>query len=145
MNHCLRSYAFGVLLAARDGAQLDRELMWLGAMLHDLGLTRVHAAPAQTCFAYHGARTAQRLLGEQGAPADRTLAVAEAICQHVNITPVDNAPSEVRYLADATALDTAGMRHRELAPETIAGVVERHPRLELKSQLVTMMSERSPR
>ncbi|WP_309741236.1 HD domain-containing protein, partial [Chamaesiphon sp. OTE_20_metabat_361] len=38
-NHCLRTFFFGDLLGKRDGLKCDRELLYLGAVMHDLGLT----------------------------------------------------------------------------------------------------------
>ena len=37
--HCHRSYLFGALLGTRDGLQWDPEVLFVAAMLHDLGLT----------------------------------------------------------------------------------------------------------
>ena len=35
----MRTYFFGALLGQRDSLKYDRELFYLGAVLHDLGLT----------------------------------------------------------------------------------------------------------
>jgi len=40
--HSERTYCFGALLAARDGLKLDKELFYLGCILHDLGLSETH-------------------------------------------------------------------------------------------------------
>lgn len=38
-HHCMRTFLFGNLLGQRDGLRCDRELLYLGAVMHDLGLT----------------------------------------------------------------------------------------------------------
>lgn len=40
--HSERTYCFGALLAACDGLKLDKELFYLGCILHDLGLSEAH-------------------------------------------------------------------------------------------------------
>jgi hypothetical protein len=37
--HCYRTYLFGAALGTRDGLDWDAELLFVAAMLHDLGLT----------------------------------------------------------------------------------------------------------
>ncbi len=133
VQHCLRSYAWAALLAARDGARLDRELIWVAALLHDLGLTELHHAPDGTCFAYHGALVTERMLSERGVDPERTARVAEAICQHLDLAP-SSAP-EARYLQAATAFDTAGVRFHDLDASVITDVHARHPRLDMRTQL----------
>jgi hypothetical protein len=39
LNHCLRSYAWGTILAERDGLEHDPELFYVTCRLHDLGVT----------------------------------------------------------------------------------------------------------
>ena len=38
-NHSSRVYYFGALTGLRRGLQFDRELLYTGAMFHDMGLT----------------------------------------------------------------------------------------------------------
>ena len=143
VNHCLRCYAWGVLLAIRDDRAIDRELLWLAAMLHDLGVTDAHRAPADTCFAYHGALAARRMLVEQGASRDRAAHVADSICQHLNVLPNDDASAEARTLAAAAAFDTIGARYREIHRAFVDQIETRHPRLSLATELVAVMRERA--
>jgi hypothetical protein len=143
INHCLRSYAYGSLLAARDGVAVDSELLWLAALLHDLGLTSAHRAPDATCFAFHGGVVARRLLAERGVPAERAERVAEAICQHLSVKPIEAAAPEARYLADATALDTVGMRFRDLGRPAIDAVDAAYPRLAMKNEFAATIASRS--
>lgn len=36
-NHCLRTFVFGDLLGQSANLKYDRELLYLGSLLHDLG------------------------------------------------------------------------------------------------------------
>src|SRR5918994_1602494 len=43
--HALRSYFYAALLAARDGMRYDEELLYVGCVLHDIGLPPRFPAP----------------------------------------------------------------------------------------------------
>lgn len=48
VNHCLRTYAWGMILGAHDGLRPDAELLFVAALLHDLALTSLaHVRPAR--------------------------------------------------------------------------------------------------
>ena len=41
LNHCVRSYLWGATYASVHGITFDEELLYVSAMLHDIGLTDV--------------------------------------------------------------------------------------------------------
>ena len=43
-NHSSRVYYFGALAGKRRGLKFDPELLYVGAMFHDMGLTRQHSS-----------------------------------------------------------------------------------------------------
>ena len=53
LNHCLRSYAWGTILAQRDRLEHDPELLYVTCLLHDLGVTDRYrdTIAGQSCFA----------------------------------------------------------------------------------------------
>jgi hypothetical protein len=142
VNHCLRTYAYGALLARRDGVACDRELLWTSALLHDLALTDAHRAPPGTCFAYHGATVAQALMRGESIDAARATRVAEAICQHLNIIANGGAEAEARYLQAGAGCDTVAMRAKELERADVDRVEAAHPRLDQKPQIMAVLGER---
>ncbi|MET8351847.1 MULTISPECIES: HD domain-containing protein [unclassified Micromonospora] len=75
VNHCLRTYHFGLAMADRDGLDPDLELLFIGAALHDLGLTERYDGPAP--FEEIGADAAAEFLLSQGVDATRADLVAE--------------------------------------------------------------------
>jgi hypothetical protein len=137
VNHCLRAYLWGRLLAAGSGFAADEELLYVACLLHDLGLTpRYAAAPGDApCFAVRGARAARDLtaLAEWAPP--RREALAEAIALHLNTSVGLEHGPEAHLLNAATALDTTGLRSWEIPPQAIAAVLARLPRLDLKREL----------
>src|SRR5271168_1599971 len=60
-KHVLRTFVFGGLAARAKGIGFDEELFFLGAVLHDLGLTERFGAPAGR-FEVVGADAAEKFL-----------------------------------------------------------------------------------
>src|SRR5256885_10913486 len=66
VNHSVRSYAWAVELAKHDRLQFDPEILYVSALLHDIGL--VPAYDLGGCFEVDGAIAAQQLVAETGEP-----------------------------------------------------------------------------
>jgi hypothetical protein len=77
-KHVLRTLVFGGLAARAEGIGFDEELFFLGAVLHDLGLTERFGATAGR-FEVVGADAAEKFLLGEGAAAERSAVVWEAI------------------------------------------------------------------
>jgi hypothetical protein len=86
LNHCLRSYALGTILAQRDGLEHDPELLYVTCLLHDLGVSDRYrdTVAGQSCFAATGATVAREWSRGHGWREPRCTALADAICQHLN-------------------------------------------------------------
>ncbi len=135
VNHCLRSYAFGALLAQRDGLKFDRELLAIICLLHDLGFTPEHApTPEMPCFAVSGGLAAHRVcrqhLDERS--ADR---VAEAITLHLNSVVSVQDGVEAHLLRQGSACDVIGARLGQIDRPLRERVLQAYPRLDLKREL----------
>src|SRR5207302_11324628 len=63
-HHSSRVYYFGALAGTHRGLQFDPELLYAGAMLHDLGLTPRHSSPHERLLA-DGANAARAFLQRQ--------------------------------------------------------------------------------
>jgi HD superfamily phosphodiesterase len=63
-HHVMRSALFGGLIGREPGVKYDRELLWVSAVLHDLGLTKI--APGEARFEIEGADLANEFLTEKG-------------------------------------------------------------------------------
>ena len=104
--HSIRSYCWGVAIAAGEGWSFDRRLLWVSSLLHDLGLARL---PRNTmCFEVEGAEIARRLLERLGLPpadADRA-AIAIILHMRAGVTLADGV--EAVLLDRATGVDVRG-------------------------------------
>jgi hypothetical protein len=131
VNHCLRSYCWGRILAAQRHLAPDDELFYVAALLHDLGLTERYANGAP-CFAIRGAMAARDAAHGAGLTGSRGDRLAEAITLHVNVRVGLEHGVEAHLLNAGTALDVTGLRYWELPDGAADAVVARHPRLDMK-------------
>jgi hypothetical protein len=146
VNHCLRTYAWGTILA-RQGARPDAELLYVGSLLHDLTLTdRFRDHSAMPCFAARGGILASEWAAERGWPEHRCTSLGDAISLHLNVqVPPDHGP-EAQLLQAGAAADVIGMQTWEMSPETVAAVIGRYPRRQLKREAYPLFkAESQPR
>jgi hypothetical protein len=100
-NHSSRVYCFAALTGRRRDLRFDRELLYAGAMFHDMGLTKRHSSPTER-FEVDGANAARDFLSANHiAPADIDL-VWTAIALHTT-------PGIPVHMHPVIALVTAGV------------------------------------
>jgi hypothetical protein len=124
--HCYRTYLFGAALGTRDGLDWDAELLFVSAMLHDLGLTDFLGGEGP--FEQRGAAAAQSWLIDHGWPEDRASVVAKAIRMHMDVGRAGRQRPEVALLHFGAAADVTGMRLEDIHPRTVEKVLASHPR-----------------
>src|SRR5258706_2653610 len=90
-NHSLRVYSFGALQGDRQGLRYDPELLYIGAMFHDIGLVEGHRS-ANDRFEVDGANAARQFLRDHGVTGDALRIVWDAIPLHT--TPGIPQPNE---------------------------------------------------
>ncbi len=148
LNHCLRTYAWGCLLGAAERRTFDAEILFVAAVLHDLGLAGAAAAaeaPPVDCFAVEGAFAAEAFLAARGVAGDRNRRVAEAISLHMNVRVGAGAGVEAHLLHEGAAMDVIGARLEEIPGGARDAVLSRHPRLEMKHDIAAAMDGQSAR
>jgi hypothetical protein len=128
-NHVMRCYLFGELFAQQEGKRIDSELMFLSAVLHDLGLTSYAQGPHR--FEIEGAGAARTFLLEHSVSTDRAQKVWDNIALHtwdMNLLRDDTS----RLMQLGLAYDVAGVEGLQLDSEAVAEVLRRYPRLNFK-------------
>ena len=143
VNHSVRSYAWAVELARHDDLRFDAEILYVSAMLHDIGL--VPAFDLGGCYAVDGAHAAQRIAHEAGAPDQRARAIYDAIARHNDeAMPPDPAP-EVVLLWDSTGVDVTGDRFADVRPAVVRVVLDAYPRLGFKGVFAGLFADHASR
>jgi HD superfamily phosphodiesterase len=135
-HHSRRVFLFGALQGRRRGLQPDLELLYVGAMFHDLGLTDVYRNSSTLRFEVDGANAARDFLLQRGVDEAAARKVWLGIALHTT-------PGVPEFLEPETALVTAGVEtdvlgigRADLDPEAIASVVAAHPRPDFKNRIL---------
>lgn len=106
-HHSRRVHLFGALRGRALGLAFDPELLYVGAMFHDLGLGEKHRTSGRR-FEVDGAEEAAAFLRAQGADEDAVRRVWTAIALHTT-------PGIPAFMEPEVALVTAGVEYDVLA------------------------------
>ncbi|MFZ0217417.1 MAG: HD domain-containing protein [Candidatus Dormiibacterota bacterium] len=139
-DHSRRVFLFGSLRGREQGLRFDPELLYVGAMFHDLGLTERFRRTDQR-FEIDGADEARRFVqahGITGAPADR---VWTSIALHTTPEiPLHMAP-EIALVTRGVELDVLGIGYHAISDEQRAAVVAAHPRPDFKNRILAAFTD----
>jgi hypothetical protein len=100
-NHSSRVYYFGALAGQRHGFKFDAELLYAGAMFHDVGLVPTYSSDADR-FEVDGANAAREFLRGHNISEQDIERVWTAIALHTT-------PGIPQYMHPVVALLTAGV------------------------------------
>jgi hypothetical protein len=134
-DHSRRVYLFGMLQGRRRGLTPDPELLYVGAMFHDLGLTDKYRTKTQR-FEVDGANEARRFLGEHGLDDDSLRRVWTAIALHTTPGVPEFMEPEVALVTAGVETDVLGIGYDDLGPADIQAVIAAHPRPDFKRQIL---------
>ena len=142
-NHSLRSYLFGVAVGRHLGIAVDLELLYLAAILHDVGLCPAHAGPGS--FEVRGAAVARDYLLAAGLSPGRADRVHEAIARHATVGLADRGPPELALVHFGAGVDVIGYHAEDVHASTREAIVARHPRLAFKRDFGALMEAEARR
>lgn len=126
-NHSSRVYHFGALAGVRRRLTFDRELLYAGAMFHDLGLMPDHRSKGER-FEVDGAHAARDFLRSHGVPEDDAYNVWTAIALHTTPgLPVHMHPV-VALVTAGVEMDVLGLTYSEYSNAEREAVVGAYPR-----------------
>jgi hypothetical protein len=139
-NHSRRVFLFGALQGRRRGLHPNLELLYAGAMFHDIGLTERYRGSTLR-FEVDGANAARDFLLEHGVDETAAGKVWLGIALHTT-------PGVPEFLAPETALVTAGVEtdvlgigRDDLPSEALAAVTAAHPRPDFKRQILAAFND----
>ena len=126
-HHSSRVYLFGALTGQRKGLKYDPELLYVGAMFHDIGLTEAYRH-SQLRFEVDGANAARDFLRGHGIPEASVEIVWDAIALHTTPGIPEHKKPEVALVASGVEMDVLGIAYRQFTDEQREAVVAAHPR-----------------
>ncbi|GAA3035238.1 HD domain-containing protein [Kitasatospora sp. NPDC127116] len=139
-DHSRRVFLFGALRGAEQGLEFDPELLYVGAMFHDLGLTGRFARTDQR-FEIDGADEARRFLAAHGITGEPAQRVWTAIALHTTPeVPLHMAP-EIALVTRGVELDVLGIGYHAISAGQRAAVVAAHPRPDFKNRILAAFTE----
>jgi hypothetical protein len=139
-SHGVRSYAWGALLGLSESRSFESEVLYVAALLHDIGLLESHDRGND--FEADGAAAAHELLTAVGWDAARADRAAHAIRDHWN-GPDDENEVESLLLAYGTSVDVGGWRVQEFDRDTFDDVVATAPRDGFKRQFIELVEKQA--
>lgn len=126
-HHSSRVYYWGALAGRRKGFRFDRELLYAGAMFHDMGLTHEHSS-AQNRFEVDGANVARDFLQSRGIAQSDIDTVWTAIALHTTPGIPQHMHPVIALVTAGVEMDVLGLAYADYTSEEREAVVKSHPR-----------------
>ena len=139
-NHSHRVYAFGALQGERQGLSYDPELLYIGAMFHDIGLVEGHRS-AHDRFEVDGANAAREFLVGNGVTGDALRIVWDAIALHTTPGIPQHKEPEVALVTAGVELDVLGFGYDDISAEEREAVLAAYPRVDFKESIIQAFAE----
>jgi HD domain len=126
-HHSSRVYYFGALAGKRRGLKFDPELLYTGAMFHDMGLTHTHSS-AHERFEVDGANAARDFLRSHGIAEQDIDTVWTAIALHTTPGIPQHMHPVIALVTAGVEMDVLGLTHHNYSDAEREAVVRAHPR-----------------
>ena len=126
-HHSSRVYYWGALTGERRGLRFDPELLYAGAMFHDMGLTPAHAS-AHERFEVDGANVARDFLRGHGIAERDIETVWTAIALHTTPGIPQHMHPVIALVTAGVEMDVLGIAFSDFTEAERAAVVRAHPR-----------------
>src|SRR5467141_1565590 len=128
-NHSTRVYYFGSLAGKRRGLKFDPELLYIGAMFHDMGLTPQYGSKSDR-FEVDGANAARAFLRQHNISRHEIDTVWTAIALHTTPGIPQYMHPVVALLTNGVEMDVLGVAYSELSDTEREAIVAAYPRTE---------------
>jgi HD superfamily phosphodiesterase len=126
-NHSSRVFHFGAIAGRRRGLHFDPELLYAGAMFHDLGLMPSHSSAADR-FEVDGANAARSFLKERGITSPDVDTVWTSIALHTTPGIPQYMHPVIALVTAGVEMDVLGLTYDEYSDEVRNAIVAKFPR-----------------
>lgn len=139
-DHSRRVFLFGALRGRRLGRQPDLELLYVGAMFHDLGLTERYRT-SNLRFEIDGANAARDFLLAHGVDTADARKVWLGIALHTTPGVPRFLEPEIALVNAGVETDVVGIGRDELSSDAIDAVTAAHPRPDFKQRILAAFND----
>jgi hypothetical protein len=126
-NHSSRVYYFGALAGQRRGLKFDVDLLYAGAMFHDMGLVPAYSSDADR-FEVDGANAAREFLRCHNIPQQDIERVWTAIALHTTPGIPQHMHPVVALLTAGVEMDVLGIDYANFTDSDRNAAVQAFPR-----------------
>jgi hypothetical protein len=138
-NHCLRSWHFAALLGKRHGIAHDAEVLYLGTIMHDIGL--VHGLREPIRFEVTGANHAREELTARGLDHPRAEIVWDLIALHTSVGIAEHKGPEVALAHMGISVDVVGRWVEDVPAAELDAILELAPRAGFDEDFLDLIAE----
>jgi HD domain-containing protein len=126
-NHSSRVYHFGALAGARQKLKFDSELLYVGAMFHDMGLTEKYRTITER-FEVDSANAARDFLRQHGIDQASIDVVWDAIALHTTPGIPRHKKPEVALVTAGVDMNVLGIGYQDVSDADREAILKAHPR-----------------
>ncbi|MFM0643356.1 HD domain-containing protein [Paraburkholderia bryophila] len=126
-NHSRRVFLFGALSGNRKGLKYDPELLYLGAMFHDMGLMPAYSSESYR-FEVDGANAARDFMTQYRMNEYDIEQVWASIALHTTPGVPEHMKPVVALVTAGVEMDVLGLTYHEFSDDQRNQVVAAHPR-----------------
>jgi hypothetical protein len=138
--HSRRVFWFGSLQGRNRGLSFDPELLYIGAMFHDLGLNEQFRGSGRR-FEVDSADEARRFLQGHGVPEDSIRRAWTAIALHTTPGIPEFMEPEVALVTAGVEYDVLGIGYHDISDADRAEITALHPRPGFKRSILQAFTE----
>jgi len=131
-NHAMRSWLFAETIGRRKGIDYDREVVAIGTILHDIGLTPSVSGPHR--FEVNGADAARSFIAGRGLSGRRAQLIWDLVALNSTPSLALHKEPEVAVGTMGIGLDFGGFGLDALDAGDIGRILGAFPRLKMKDR-----------
>ena len=139
-NHSRRVYWWASLQGRNRDLSYDPELLYIGAMFHDLGLNEEFRRSGRR-FEVDSADEARRFLQSHGVPEDSIRRVWTAIALHTTPGIPEFMEPEVALVTAGVEYDVLGIGYHDISGADRAEITALHPRPDFKRRILQAFTD----
>jgi HD superfamily phosphodiesterase len=128
-NHSTRVYFFASLAGKRRGLKFNPELLYIGAIFHDMGLTPKYSSKSDR-FEVDGANSARAFLRQHNISQSEIDTVWTAIALHTTPGIPQHMHPVIALLTNGVEMDVLGIAYSEFSDADREAIVAAYPRTE---------------
>jgi hypothetical protein len=139
-HHSRRVFWFASLQGTNRGLSFDPELLYIGALFHDLGLNEQFRGSGRR-FEVDSADEARSFLQGHGVPEDSIRRVWTAIALHTTPGIPEFMEPEVALVTAGVEYDVLGIGYHDISDADRAEITALHPRPDFKRSILQAFTE----